>query len=281
MNPNDPFGQQNQYPADPTTPVPPQWPGAQPTQQQWPQQAAPAAPQPYPSEPSAPSQQYAMPDMSQFSSVQMAAPEAPEVPIPQTATPPAPPMPAPPQKHDHPMVVLQSGERIVAQIKRHPIGIVGNYVSGGIVVVLGAAAALFLVPKLTQNAANATQIQEAALGLLLLLALGAAGMLAIASKVYWQNEWIVTSDSITQISQLGLFSRQSAQLSMENLEDVTVDQDGFVQHSLNFGTLHVETAGEHSKFVFPYCPNPTYYARLILEAREDFMNHKQYEERQG
>jgi len=179
------------------------------------------------------------------------------------------------------MVVLQPGERIVAQIKRHPIGIVGNYVSGGIVIVLAAAAALFLVPHLAQNSANGSQIQEAAFGLLLLLAVGTAGMLAIASKVYWQNEWIITSDSITQISQLGLFTRQSAQLSMENLEDVTVDQTGFVQHSFNFGTLHVETAGEHSKFVFPYCPNPTYYARLILEAREDFMNHKQYEEKQG
>ncbi len=274
MNPNEQFGQ-NQYPADQNTPVPPQWPGApvqpaappqQPQQQQW--QTPPVA---------APTQQFSVPDMSQFSSVQMAMPEAPaEAPIPQTATPPAPP-----SKHDHPMVVLQPGERIVAQIKRHPIGIIGNYISAGLVVVLGAAAALFLVPHVTQNADDAKQIQEAAVGLWALLAVGAAGMVAIASKIYWQNEWIITSDSITQIMQIGLFTRQSAQLSMENLEDVTVDQDGFVQHSFNFGTLHVETAGEHSKFVFPYCPNPTYYARLILEAREDFVNHKQYEEKQG
>jgi hypothetical protein len=278
MNPDDQFGQ-NQYPNQ--QPAPPQWPASPtPQPQQW--QNSPA---PTPSEPEQQPvpQQYSMPDMSHFSSVEMAMPEEPaansDVPISSTTPQPSPTMPKPPADHAHPMVVLQPGERIVAQIKRHPYGIVGNYISGGLIVVLAAAAAVFLVPHVTQDSTNGSQLQAIAFGIVVLLAVGVAAMLAIASKIYWQNEWIVTSDSITQISQFGLFTRQSAQLSMENLEDVTVDQSGLVQHSLNFGTLHVETAGEHSKFVFPYCPNPTYYARLILEAREDYINHKQYEER--
>jgi hypothetical protein len=35
-----------------------------------------------------------------------------------------------------------------------------------------------------------------------------------------------------------------------------------------YGTLKAETAGHHSKFVFPFAPNPTYYAQKVLEARE-------------
>jgi hypothetical protein len=40
----------------------------------------------------------------------------------------------------------------------------------------------------------------------------------------------------------------------------------------NFGILRAETAGERSKFVFVYCPDPKHYAREILMARENFIN---------
>ena len=38
-----------------------------------------------------------------------------------------------------------------------------------------------------------------------------------------------------------------------------------------FGTLKVETAGERSKFQFPYCPNPQKCAVEIIQAHESFM----------
>jgi hypothetical protein len=40
---------------------------------------------------------------------------------------------------------------------------------------------------------------------------------------------------------------------------------------LGFGTLRVETAGERSKFAFPFCPKPAQYAREIIQAHEDFI----------
>jgi hypothetical protein len=40
---------------------------------------------------------------------------------------------------------------------------------------------------------------------------------------------------------------------------------------IGFGTLHVETAGEHSKFVFKYCANPANRAKQIIQAHEEFM----------
>jgi len=94
--------------------------------------------------------------------------------------------------------------------------------------------------------------------------------LLITTKVYWGNRWILTTDSITQINQASLFNRQSSQLSLGNLEDVTAEQDGPVAHMLNYGLLKVETASESGKFVFVYCPNPNYYAQQVLAAREAF-----------
>jgi len=166
------------------------------------------------------------------------------------------------------MVVMQPGEQIICRIKRHPFGIVSSYIGGGAVVLVAAAAAMFLVPRLTQQSSDSSKIQLIAYGLVALIAIATAAILSVVSKVYWQNEWIVTDDSITQLTQLSLFSRKSSQLSMDNLEDVTVDQSGALQQMFNFGTLRVETAGERSKFMFTYCPEPTKYARLILEAHE-------------
>jgi hypothetical protein len=39
----------------------------------------------------------------------------------------------------------------------------------------------------------------------------------------------------------------------------------------NYGTLKIETAGEQANFHFNMCPNPNYYAKLILEVREDLI----------
>jgi hypothetical protein len=79
---------------------------------------------------------------------------------------------------------------------------------------------------------------------------------------------VVTSDSLTQISQTSLFNRQSSQLALVNIEDVTAEQNGILAHMFNYGVIRVETAGERSKFVFTYCPNPNFYAQQILQARE-------------
>jgi len=91
--------------------------------------------------------------------------------------------------------------------------------------------------------------------------------------IYWGNRWVVTSDSLTQIEQSGLFTKQASQLSLENLEDVTAEKSGMLTAMFNYGVLKAETAGERSKFVFLYCPDPNTNAQKILDARERFVQH--------
>lgn len=170
------------------------------------------------------------------------------------------------------MVVLQPGEVVVATLKRHPFGILSLY----FVTILGMAVTAFIAYLLVPDFLNQFSSEGADLAIgvaasvivLLILVLG------VATNVYWQNEWIVTTDSITQITQNSLFGRQVSQLSMDNLEDVTVNQDGIIPHMFGFGELKVESAGERSKFVFPYCPDPNKYARTILEIHEHFLEER-------
>ncbi|HEY1835965.1 MAG TPA: hypothetical protein VGG13_04050 [Candidatus Saccharimonadales bacterium] len=195
--------------------------------------------------------------------------------------------PAPPQSQNspqvqpqsdgselNPLVVLQPGERVVCRIKRALVGLVVQYVVGGLIILLAVAMALFVVPQLKgQTDGSSASLVYAVLGVLVVIALL---FLAVSSSIYRKNQWIVTSDSITQILQPSLVSRQVSQLTLDDLEDMTVQQNGILQSTFNFGTLRAETAGERSKFVFIYCPNPDHFARLILEAREEFMKGRAY-----
>lgn len=170
----------------------------------------------------------------------------------------------------HAMVVLQPGEQVICHIKRHPFGIISTYIGG--LFAIGVAVGLgLLAPNIAESYNYQGDVNSMAIALVLLVSIAVGLALFIATYVYWQNQWIVTDDSVTQINQDGLFGKRTGQLSMGHLEDVTVDKSGLIQTMFNFGTLKVETAGERSKFVFPYCPDPDMYARKILEVREAFM----------
>ena len=176
-------------------------------------------------------------------------------------------------KNYHPMVVLQPGERVICEVKRHPIGILSLY--AGALIALAAAASIlyFFLPSLRDTYGESEAMTMLALGGGIVL-VGMILILLVSTIVYWQNQWIVTTDSVTQITQNGLFGRQVSQLSLENLEDVTVHQDGILPHMFNYGTLQLESAGERSKFVFLYCPNPNQCAREILDTHEKFLEER-------
>ncbi len=180
----------------------------------------------------------------------------------------------------HPMVILQPGERVICEIKRHPFGILSMYFSGGVAILVAVVLAAMAPQFADQLAYSGDNVMTMAVFAAGIVVVGVACMLWIATTIYWQNRWIVTDDSITQIVQDGLFGRRVSQLSMENLEDVTVDQQGLIQSMFNFGTLKAETAGERSKFVFPMCPNPNAYARKILEVHEAFLHQVRHQPQQ-
>lgn len=170
---------------------------------------------------------------------------------------------------NNPLAVMQEGEQVLCDLKRHPIGIFGIYALAGILLIVLAVIAFVVIPGGADSASRSKATGVAALGFLVVAVLTLV-FVYIANIVYWGNRWIVTSDSITQVLQTGLFHKQSSQLSLGNLEDVTVEQIGILPRMFNYGTLKAETAGERSKFMFIYTPNPNSEAQKILAAREQF-----------
>ncbi|MEO7364633.1 MAG: hypothetical protein ABIV43_03990 [Candidatus Saccharimonadales bacterium] len=173
----------------------------------------------------------------------------------------------------NPLAAMRKDEVVIFKVRRHPIGLVGIQITAGLIL-LGIAAIIFgVLPSVLTDVSRTSVIGIGTIAFLV-SALVVAGFLLIVSKVYWGNSWILTSDSLTQVVQTSLFSKQSSQLSLANLEDVTAQQNGILPHMFNYGMVKAETAGEHSKFVFLYCPNPNRCAQLILQAREDFEQGK-------
>lgn len=169
----------------------------------------------------------------------------------------------------NPLEVLQPGEEVLAEVKRHPIGLLASYIMAGILLLVLGVVTFILAPTVIGSGSGKNAYALASVFMLFALAFSAV-FLWITNTIYWGNRWIITTDSITQVLQTGLFNKQSSQLSLANLEDVTAEQNGVLAHMFNYGVLKAETAGEHSKFTFIFCPNPNYYAQIILNAREQF-----------
>lgn len=173
-----------------------------------------------------------------------------------------------PQNIKNPLAVMQPGERVVCEIRRHPFGLLSIYAMA-LVVIAASLATAILVPYYVTSLTNDQKVAVVlSCGLVVLVTLLIA---YIGVYIYNANRWIVTTDSITQISQIGLFNTRSSQLSLANLEDVSAHQDGLIAQLVGFGNLTVETAGERSKFVFAFCPNPNECARKIIAAHEEYI----------
>ncbi len=162
-------------------------------------------------------------------------------------------------------------ERVI--IKRHPFGIIVLFFEAIFGMGVAFVMLYLLIPTLLSGDSKDQALRFLLLAGVVLAALVAV-FLVLANSIYRSNRWIVTDDSISQISQTGLFRRQTSELSMANIEDVTAEQNGLLAELFGFGVLKVETAGERSNFYFIYCPSPNKYARIILHARELYIENE-------
>jgi membrane protein YdbS with pleckstrin-like domain len=174
-----------------------------------------------------------------------------------------------PQIHN-PLSVMQPGEQVLCEIRRHPIGMIAQYILVGFILFITAVLAFAIGPQVLSSTFDHQQITNIGMLLFVVLAIFSGLYLVAQHYIYSGNRWVVTSDSITQVVQTGIFTKQASQLSMGNLEDVTVEQNGLLTQMFNYGVIKAETAGERSKFTFLYCPSPNTYAKQILDAREEF-----------
>jgi hypothetical protein len=175
---------------------------------------------------------------------------------------------------------LSAGEKVISEMKRHPIGVLQIYISAIAVLLalLVAAGALvkFAGSKNTKDVVAGTPLNipvGAVLGIAGVLALLIIIIAAISIRVYRGNRLYLTNESVIQRLQNSLFDVREQQISLSRIDDVTFEQRGMMQQMFNYGTLRLSTEGEETTYYFHYAMNPREEAANIINAQEDFEHY--------
>jgi uncharacterized membrane protein YdbT with pleckstrin-like domain len=90
--------------------------------------------------------------------------------------------------------------------------------------------------------------------------------------LHYLHVTILTTEHFVEINQYGPFRRKVSVLTLDRIQDVTNEQNGFIHTIFNLGTVHIQTAGEVSNFVLRYVPNPYKLCQSIMETEEEYSN---------
>lgn len=96
---------------------------------------------------------------------------------------------------------------------------------------------------------------------------------------YYLDVWIVTTERIINIEQHGLFNRVASEMHIALVQDVTAEVQGAVATFLDYGQVHIQSAGETKRFHFKNVSHPEQIRNTILRlaeedrGREDSINH--------
>lgn len=168
-------------------------------------------------------------------------------------------------------IEFDANEELIMEIRKHWFGLFLILLTGAFVVV----ALLGIIAAASSN----TIIQAIGLGdlstirgllaaLVLLLLVGSIIITAIAAFLFVSSVIFVTSEKIAQVYYVSLFHKKISQLSIGDVQDVTVVKKGIFAHIFNYGTLVIETAGEQQNYTFTFVPDPYQASKQIVGAHE-------------
>ncbi|MDX9913774.1 MAG: PH domain-containing protein, partial [Candidatus Moranbacteria bacterium] len=75
---------------------------------------------------------------------------------------------------------------------------------------------------------------------------------------------IITNERIVNIEQKALFIRTTSELKFDKIQDISINIVGLIPTVLNFGDVHVQTAGNTERFLFHKVPDPQKIKSLIM-----------------
>jgi hypothetical protein len=166
---------------------------------------------------------------------------------------------------------LNPNEQIVLIVRKHWIAIIGRILILAVTVVvpllLLIALPLFVPNFPSWQTGNIIYLYTFAYAILLMLSWV---MFFFAWTEYHLDIWVVTTHRIFIVEQVGMFHREISSLTLDKIQDLTIDIGGFLPTMLKFGEIFVETAGEHRNFAFINAKNPEAIKIAINSIQKDF-----------
>jgi uncharacterized membrane protein YdbT with pleckstrin-like domain len=166
------------------------------------------------------------------------------------------------------MIHLLKEERIEAVIRKHWLVLLGDSIGLVIIYIVpfviywfifdSTITANFLIDKIYYNPTPSILVFIVSAWTLLAW----TKLFAIWTD-YYLDIWFITNRRIIDIEQKGFFNRDVSTFRMERIQDVTVEIKGIVATLLNFGDIHVQTAGESQKFIIKGIGRPKHVKDII------------------
>lgn len=176
------------------------------------------------------------------------------------------------------MIEFDDNEELVWEIRKHPFGLALIYFTGSAIaaiifgtLVLGA---LMFNRDFLGLGIELGSLRPIMIVLGFFLTVLALVGTAIGAYLYQANVVLITSEKLAQLLYTSIFNRKISQLSIGDVQDVSVQQKGIFARLFNYGTLVVETAGEQNNYIFTFTPQPYETAKAIVGAHEE--NLKRY-----
>lgn len=171
------------------------------------------------------------------------------------------------------LIEFDSNERLLYEVRKHWFGLFLIYATGAfislILISIAVVAALMDARSDFGTGMSLSQMQLPVILLCFLAAIMVAVGTAIGAFLYKTNVVLVTSDKLAQLLNVSLFNRKISQLSIGDVQDVSVTQKGIFAHLFKYGTIIIETAGEQQNYEFTFTPYPYEAAKAIVNAHEE------------
>jgi len=171
------------------------------------------------------------------------------------------------------MIEFDENEQMIMDVRKHPFGLFLLEFTGFFITLVVALVPILLAANIESIGLAGGDAGDGFKSLLIVFGLF-MGLLAlagtfIAAVLYKNNVIYVTNEKLAQLRYLSLFKRTISQLSIGDVQDVSVKQNGLFAHWFNYGTLIVETSGEQQNYTFTYVPKPYMVSQAIVGAHEE------------
>lgn len=170
------------------------------------------------------------------------------------------------------LIEFDENEEVICEIRKHPFGLLIIALTGFFIFVItlavGTVVSLWLEHNGSELITEASKASWAVMAIAIVVSVIVALLTVIYGFVYHSNTMLVTTDKIAQTLYTNIFDRKISQLSIGDVQDVTVTQKGIIAQLFNFGTIVIETAGEQQNYTFTYAPHPYQCSKDIIAAHE-------------
>ncbi len=164
------------------------------------------------------------------------------------------------------LIKIKEGERLIREVRRHWIVMLGP-VLGSFFLVFLPLVIIFFLYLISFSILDFVSLNGSVFALSVIFyslwLLFIFIFLTVQWTEYYLDVWYITDSRLVDVEQISLFSRKTKTLSLKRVQDITVEVNGFLATALNFGDVHVQTAGASRKIILYHSKNPYEVKKII------------------